>query len=66
MYVFADDSKCMYIIHNFNDTIDFQDDLNSIYHWLQIWNLKFILNKTALFSLVIILHAPLTTFLMVL
>ena len=47
MYMFADDSKCMHIIRNFNDTINLQDDLNSVYHWLQTWNLKFSLSKTA-------------------
>ena len=30
-YMFADDSKCMHIIQNFYDTIDFQDDFNSVY-----------------------------------
>ena len=34
-HMLADDSKRMHIIHNFNDTIYFQDDLNSVYHWLQ-------------------------------
>ena len=47
MYMFADDSKCIHIIQNFNDTIDFQDDLNSVYHWSQTWKLKFNLSKTA-------------------
>ena len=47
MYMFADDSKCIHIIRNFNDTIDFQDDLNSVYHWSQTWKLKFNLSKTA-------------------
>ena len=47
MYMFADDSKCMHIIRDFNDTIAFQDDLNSVYHWSQTWKLKFNLSKTA-------------------
>ena len=47
MYMFADDSKCIHIIWNFNDTIDFQDDLNSVYLWSQTWKLKFNLSKTA-------------------
>ena len=47
MYMFADDSKCMHIIWDFNDTIAFQDDLNSVYHWSQTWKLKFNLSKTA-------------------
>ena len=66
MYKFADDSKYMYIIHNLNDTIDFQDDLNSVYHWSQTWNLKYNLSNTALFSLAIILQVPLTIFSMAL
>ena len=48
MYMFADDSKCIHIIRNFNDTIDFQDDLDSVYLWSQTWKLKFNLSKTAL------------------
>ena len=47
MYMFADDSKCMHVINSFNDTIKFQDDLNTIYQWSQTWNLKFNLSKTA-------------------
>ena len=66
MYMFADDSKCMHTICYFNDTIDFQDDLNSVYHWLQTWNPKFNLSKTAFIQFGKILQAPLTTFLMVL
>ena len=39
LYMFADDSKCMHITRSFNDTIDFQDDLNSVYQWMQTWNI---------------------------
>ena len=29
MYMFSDDFKLMYVIRNFNNTTNFQDDLNS-------------------------------------
>ena len=66
MYRFADDSKYMHIIRNFNDTVDFQDGFNSVYHWSQTWNLKYNLSNTVLFSLAIILQVPLTIFTMAL
>ena len=47
MYMFADDSKCMHIIRHLNDTIAFQDDLNSVCHWSQTWKVKFNLRKIA-------------------
>ena len=41
LYLFADDTKCLKTISDPADTIQLQDDINSLSHWSEQWSLLF-------------------------
>ena len=41
LYLFADDTKCLKFISNPADSIQLQDDINSLNHWSEQWSLLF-------------------------
>ena len=45
MALYADDAKLYRQINSYNDTLELQSDLEHVYNWSLIWNLKFNLKK---------------------
>ena len=41
LYLFADDTKCLKTIFDPADSIQLQDDINSLNHWSEQWSLLF-------------------------
>ena len=41
LYLFADDTKCLKTISDPADSIQLQDDINSLNHWSEQWSLLF-------------------------
>ena len=43
--MFADDTKIFRVIRNKEDYVTLQNDLNCLYRWSQLWQLKFNISK---------------------
>ena len=41
VFMFADDTKIFHVIRNEEDYVTLQNDLNCLYRWSQLWQLKF-------------------------
>ena len=49
--IYADDTKLYKAIHNVNDCIELQNDLNRIYSWAQKWQMELNPDKTKLLTI---------------
>ena len=45
VFMFADDTKIFRVIRNEEDYVTLQNDLNCLYSWSQLWQLKFNISK---------------------